>query len=71
MVPIVIDWNCHDHYVPTIHLPAPEIEQWNLDCITIYSQNSLDIISGMQRVHLSEVATNKLDELEVTLRPAV
>ena len=56
MAPIVIGWNCHDHYVPTIHLSALEVEQWNLDCITIYSQNSLHIISGMQREHLSEVA---------------
>ena len=66
MVHIVIGWNGHDHYVPTIHLSAPEVEQWNLECITIYSQNSLDIISGMQREHLSEVAKNKLDELEVS-----
>ena len=71
MVPIVIGWNGSDHYVPTIHLSAPEVEQWNLDCITIYSQNSLDIISGMQREHLSKVAKNKLDELEVTLKSAV
>ena len=27
MVPIVIGWNGHDHYVPTIHLSAPEVEQ--------------------------------------------
>ena len=71
MVPIMIDWNGHDHYVPIIHLSAPEEEQWNLDCITIYGQNSLDITSGMEREHLSEVAKNKLDELEVTLRSAV
>ena len=27
MAPIVIGWNGHDHYVPTIHLSAPEVEQ--------------------------------------------
>ena len=71
VVPIVIGWNGHYHYVLTIHLSAPEVEQWNLDCITIYSMNSLDIIPGMQWEHLSEVAKNKLDELEVTLRSTV
>ena len=70
MAPIVTGWNGSDHYVPTFHLSAPEVQQWNLDCI-IYSQNSLDIISGMEREHLSEVAKNKLDELEVTLKSAV
>ena len=71
MAPIVIGWNGHDHYVPTIHLSVPEVKQWNLDCITVYSQNSLDIISGIKREHLSVVTKNKLDELEVTLRSAV
>ena len=71
IAPIVIGWNGSDHYVPTIHLSVPEVQQWNLDCITIYSQNSLDNISGMEREHLSEVAKNKLDELEVTLKSAV
>ena len=71
MAPILIGCNDSGHYVPTIHLSAPEVEQWNFDCITIYSQNSLDIISGMEREHLSEVAKNKLDQLEVTLKSAV
>ena len=72
IAPIVIGWNGHAPIMfHTIHLSLPpEGEQWHLDCITIYSQNSLDNISGVQREHLSEVAKNKLDELEVTHRSA-
>ena len=71
MATIVIGWNGSDHYVPTIHLSAPDVQQWNLNFITIYSQNLLDITSDMEREHLSEVAKNKLDELEVTPKAAV
>ena len=48
LVPIVIGLNGRDHYVPTIHLSAPELEQWNLDCLNVFSQASLDIIEGME-----------------------
>ena len=71
LAPIIIGWNGRDHYLPTIHLTAPELEQWNLDCLIVFGQASLDIIEAMDRMNLSDIAKNKLSELKVCLKSTV
>ena len=71
--PIVIAWNCHNHFVPTCVMSDIQHNQWKLRELTILSEACLKVISDIkpdkcpdaQRVHLEVLKDNM--ELSRTL----